>query len=100
MARPRIGPFRILALAVRWTREMLGIPAVWRYVERLAARLIERGTITNKDTVLAANDDILFLGLHLPSWRQRFGWTAAEAKAGGFLWNIQPRPRPRRARRA
>jgi len=75
---------RILYQAERWTIEMLAIPEVWSTVERLANMLLERGTITDRDEICDACDDIACLGLTLPKWQRRLIPTIAERKAMGL----------------
>lgn len=69
MARPGMPARRILALAEKWTIEMLALPDVWRAVETLAGMLIERGSI-EADDILAVCDTVT-PARDLPKWRRR-----------------------------
>jgi hypothetical protein len=84
MARPGMPARRVLALAAKWTEEMLALPDVWRTVERLAAMLLQRGTIEDRNEIMAACDGILYAGMKLPKWKRRLLPTKAEQKAMGL----------------
>lgn len=94
LKRPRANTWRVLALAEKWTIEMLELPAVWQSVERLAGMLLERGTIEDRDEIMTVCDDILFMGLLLPRWKRRFALTKAEAKAMGYRVDRMPKWKP------
>jgi hypothetical protein len=69
---------RVLALTEKWTAEMLALPDVWRCVRTLARVLFERGTIEDRDEIMAACEGILGMGLKLPKWKRRLCPTRAE----------------------
>lgn len=73
LARPGMPARRVLALAEKWTVEMLALPEVWRTVETLAGTLLERGIITDAKEILATCESILDLGMSLSKWKQRLG---------------------------
>jgi hypothetical protein len=81
MARPGMPARRVLALAEKWTVEMLALPDVWECVETLAGVLLERGTIEDPAEIMAACEPILDMGLTLPKWRRRLTVTKAEQTA-------------------
>jgi hypothetical protein len=61
---------RVLALAERWTNEMLDEPEVWLTVTRLAGLLIERGTL-NETEVMPACGKIMCASLRTGKWLRR-----------------------------
>jgi len=70
MARPGMPARRVLALAEKWTVEMLALPDVWRTVETLAGMLLDRGTIEAAE-IMPACENILGMSMNLPKWRRR-----------------------------
>ena len=80
MARPYMPARRVLALAERWTIELLAVPDVWQAVERLAGGLIERGALDDRDEIRDACKGILRLGLKLPKWKRRLCLTKAQVR--------------------
>jgi hypothetical protein len=85
MRHPRTDKIgRVLAQAEKWTVEMLAIPEVWNTVERLAGMLLERGTLTDREEIADACDDILYLGLTLPKWHRRLVPAKPERKTMGW----------------
>jgi len=70
MARPHMPKNRILQLAEKWTTEMIAIPQVWAATERIAAALLERGTITPA-RVEKECAEIQHLSFRLPKWMKR-----------------------------
>jgi hypothetical protein len=71
IVRPWMPNHRVLAHAIKWTDEMLGMPEVWNAVERLAGMLRERGTIERPDELMEACRGIHGLSFRLPKWKRR-----------------------------
>ena len=71
VGRPRMPARRILALAQKWTDEMLAMPEVWCTVERLVAALLERGEIDDHEEIVKTCREILGLSFRLPKWKRR-----------------------------
>lgn len=71
MARPGFPAHRVLHLAAKWTEEMLAVPEVWATVERLAALLIERGEIADREEIESVCEGIVFMVGRLPRWKRR-----------------------------
>lgn len=71
IAWPHMPAYRVLTLAAKWTEEMLTSPSVWATVERLAAMLLERGIIEDRDEIMAACNGIICAAWKLPKWRRR-----------------------------
>lgn len=73
MSKPGWSPQRILAVAERWTAEMLRISEVWQYLETLASKLLEDGVIQGEQLDGFLHDEnVLGLWLRLPKWKRRF----------------------------
>lgn len=64
-------PAAVLKDAARITEEMLDLPEVWGVVERLAARLLAKGTISGEDTIRTLCDPILDMSMKFPAWWER-----------------------------
>jgi len=71
VARPRMPARRILALAQKWTDEMLALPEVWCTVGRLVATLLERGEIDDHEEIMKTCREIRGLSFRLPKWKRR-----------------------------
>lgn len=71
MSYPGMPPHRILAMAGRWTGEMLELPDVWATVENLAAILLERRVIEDSEVLESACGGILNRAWKLPKWKRR-----------------------------
>ncbi len=91
MARPGMPARRVLALAAKWTDEMLALPDVWRTVETLAGMLLASGTIEDRAEIMAACDGIAYAGMKLPKWKRRLFPTKAEQRATGLAVVAIPR---------
>jgi hypothetical protein len=71
IGRPGVPAQRVFCLAARWADEMFSAPEVWAAVERLAALLIERGEITDREEVFEIFGNVADLASRLPRWRRR-----------------------------
>jgi len=71
MSYPGMPADRILAMAGRWTSEMLELPEVWATVENLAGILLERRVIEDSELLESVCGGILNRAWKLPKWKRR-----------------------------
>ena len=57
--------------AVKWTREMIEIPAVWAFIESLAERLHKEKIISGEDPRLLSEMGALPPIWEYPEWERR-----------------------------
>lgn len=70
LARKHMPKDRILALAEKWTVEMLAIPKVWVATKTIAEELLKTGTI-EADRTFNLCEPISNLSFRLPLWKKR-----------------------------
>jgi hypothetical protein len=70
MARSGLPARRVLAQAEKMTVDMLKMPDVWRCVETLAEKVLERGTLDDADEIRAVCSDITNSWTRWPQWDQ------------------------------
>ena len=71
IARPEMPAHIVYGHAVKWTREMIEIPAVWAFVESLAGRLLKEKEISGDDPALLREMMAIPPMWEYPNWERR-----------------------------
>ena len=71
IARPEMPAHIVYEHAVKWTREMIEIPAVWAFIESLAERLHKEKIISGEDPRLLSEMGALPPIWEYPEWERR-----------------------------